>query len=1040
MLAPDSILHDHYRITYVVDERPDSVIYRAIDQRESLRVLVAELPQPNESALRDVQLLAEQIALVRSPSLLTLRDHFAMGLTYVLICDDPGGQDLERLARDRGGPLPENEVLNYVERLLIAIDAVHSHTPPLYLCDLRSTDLWSSLDGGLFMTPFTLARHIGAEPSPYRAPELHDTTSEPTAASDLYALGAVLYQLLTGWAPPTAAQREAGMPINSPRILNARVSPLAEQLVLRALELKPANRYQRAREMRSAVETVRLMAGRPLGATPPIAPSLPASAQPGMLPPPAPAVSGPRQATPPAGAPVQPPAYQPQAQPGYAPQPQSGYAAQPQTQPSYAAQPQAGYTQQPQAPRPAPVSRISNGCLLALVGVLAVLALMICIVGLWVGWLVMNNGMAALPVIGGATTNSTVVPAVPSAPSASAPTASAPPAAAAPFAASTTLTVTKEIADDAVGSVLYAPDGARLAVALGSTVQLRDGASLDPGPILVGHTGDVGALAFSPDGALLATGAQDDPQIRIWDAATGREVQTLSGHTDWIRSLAFSPDGALLASGAADRTLRLWDTRTWRELAVLEGHTDLIGNIAFSPDGTTLASASRDGTVRLWDVARRAQRDGFQFTAPVDPQTQAPYWLTGLAFSPDGRRIAVGSVSNNLYLLDARNGDLQREFRGHEGWVVLRGVAFSPAGDTIATAGLDGTVRIWSVVTGVQRAVLRQQGLRLIAVAWHPDGDRLVSSSDTGGSVTVWSPADEQVVQSVQLAQGSVTSLAYSLNGTVLATGGINGTVRLHSLADDRSRTLSGGSSTNQYLGFLSETQFVAISDTGDTVLIDLAGQGEPRQLEGLDGFALNLTISRDRRLIAAGNERGEVAIWDAQTLELVRILRGLDGAVYGLDFSRDASRIAAVSNQPTNAPTITVWDATNGNRLTTIRGLREPITAIAMLPGEDAVVGAGADGVLHVWNTRDGAELRSFAAAETEGWFSSIAVSPDGSLIATGSAAGTVEIWETASGRRISSLELAGGTIFAMAFRPDGAQLAVSTSLAGVFLIEPVA
>jgi WD40 repeat protein len=1039
MLAPDSILHDHYRITYVVDERPDSVIYRAIDQRESLRVLIAELPQPNEPALRDVQLLAEQISQVSAPGLLALRDHFAIGMTYVLVCDDPGGQDLERLARDRGGPLAEHEVLNYVERLLVAIDAVHNHAPVLYLCDLRSTDLWSSLDGGLFMTPFTLARHIGAEPSPYRAPELHDSTSEPTTASDLYALGAVLYQLLTGWAPPTAAQREAGTPINSPRMLNARVSPLGEQLVLRALELKPANRYQRAREMRSAVETVRLMAGRPLGATPPIDPALPASAQPGMPPQPAPGpVAGPPPPAPPGYQPP-PASYVPQgqAQPGYPPPPQPVYPVQGQApQPGYAPPP-AGYAAPQLQPPATPAGRMNNGCLLALVGVLAILALGICLVGLWIGWLVMNNGTAALPFIGGATASSTAAPTA----SAPAPTVAAPaPSAAAPFAAASTLTVTQELAEDVVGSVLYAPDGTRIAVSLGTTVQLRDGASLDPGPNLVGHTGDVGALAFSPDGALLATGAQNDPQIRIWTTATGREVQVLDGHTDWIRSLAFSPDGALLASGAADRTIRLWDTGSWQEIALLEGHTDLIGNIDFSPDGELLASTSRDGTVRLWDVARRAERGGFQFTAPVNPQTQAPYWLTGLDFSPDGRQIAVGSVSNSVYLLDVRDGDLQREFRGHSDWVVLRGVAFSPEGDTIASASLDGTVRIWSVRTGVQRAELQQQRLRLIAVAWHPDGDRLAASSDTGGSVTVWNAAEQAIVQSVQLAQGTVTSMAYSLNGTILATGGANGTVRLHSLADDRVRTLSGGSATNQYVGFLSETQFVAISDSGETVLLDLTGQSEPRPLEGLDGFALNMTISRDRRLIAAGNERGEIAIWDAQNLELVRTLRGLDGAVYGLDFSRDGARIAAVSNQPANTPTITVWDATNGNRLTTIRGLREPITAIAMLPGEDAVAGASADGTLYIWNVRDGVELRSFDAAEEQGWFSSLAVSPDGGVIATGSAAGIVELWETASGRRISSIDLQGGTIFALAFRNDGAQLAASTGLAGVFVIEPTA
>ncbi|NJN15245.1 MAG: serine/threonine protein kinase, partial [Oscillochloris sp.] len=270
MLAPDSLLREHYRITYVVDQRPDCVLYRAIDQRESLRVLIAELPQPNEAALNDVQSLAVEIATVQQSGLLTLRDHFVDGLICYMVAEDVGGQDLDRVARERGGPLPEQEVLASIERLLNTFEVLHDHRPALLLGDLRPTDLWSSLDGGLFLAPFVLARHVGEEPSSYRAPELTDHRTEPTTSSDIYALGAVAYQLLTGWAPPTAQQRQANTPLAAPRTLNARVSVLAEQMILRALEMKPANRYQRAREMHSALETVRLMAGRPLGASAPV--------------------------------------------------------------------------------------------------------------------------------------------------------------------------------------------------------------------------------------------------------------------------------------------------------------------------------------------------------------------------------------------------------------------------------------------------------------------------------------------------------------------------------------------------------------------------------------------------------------------------------------------------------------------------------------------------------------------------------------------------------------------------------------------------
>ncbi|WP_255603262.1 serine/threonine protein kinase [Oscillochloris sp. ZM17-4] len=890
MLALESTLYEHYRITYVVDERPDCVIYRAIDLRSSLRVLVAELPQVGAPVMDDVRALAGQIATVSTPGLLALRDHFAQAADYYLVADDPGGQDLDRVARDRSGPMPEPEVLNLVDRLLGALDVLHERNPPLLLGDLRSTDLWSSPDGGLSLAPFALVRHVGAEPSAYRAPELHDTQAEPTTSSDLYAIGAVLYQLLTGWPPPTAAQRDAGTPLNAPRTLNARVSALAEQLALRALEKKPANRYQRAREMRSALETVRLMAGRPLGALAPVDAAI--------APPPAPPAQPDRPAEPAAvvGPPPPAPPYGQPAPGTYAPAPQPQFAG--------------GYTQvipqaAPQsAPRPSP--RISNGCLIAIVAALALMTLLICLVGAFIGYRIYTG--AGIPLLSGGVAMSTPAPAGGAA-QATTPAAEQPaPTAGGVASATETFTQTQQIQEDAVGSVAYAPSGQVLAVGVGKTIQLRTGDTLDQGPTLIGHTGTISALAFSPDGAILASGAQDENTVILWDVATGQELRRLDGHTGWIRSLAFSPDGAALASGSTDTTVRLWDVARGQPLGVLEGHTDFLGNLAFSPDGSTLASASRDGTLRLWDVASRQPWAGFSYTAPTDPSTNQPYWLTGVAYSPDGKSIAVGSVSTSIYVLDAASGKLQRELKGHQDWVVIRGLSYSPDGRTLASASLDGTVRLWSPLTGTERASLTQRGMRLIGLSWAPDSQRLAVTSDTAGSLTIWNAQSRQAERTLLLAQGTVTTLAYSDSGTVLGSGGASGTVRLHIFPNDRQVNLNGGAPTSQFIGFVSDTQLAAISDAGEVVIIDLTGQDRNRQLQGLSGFALSLVVSRDRSLVAAGNERGEVAIWEVSSQRLLRTLRGLNGAAFSLAFNRDASQIAAVTNQDAGTSQIVVW------------------------------------------------------------------------------------------------------------------------------------
>ncbi len=1016
MLALESVLHDHYRITYVIDERPDCVIYRAIDMRESLRVLVAELPLPSDAAVPDVCALASQITAVSVPGLLALRDHFAEGTTYYVIADDPGGQDLDRVARDRGGPVPESEVLTLIDRLLNVLDVLHERTPPLVMGDLRSTDLWSSPDGGLSLAPFVLARHVGSEPSAYRAPELHDAQAEPTPSSDLYAVGAVLYQLLTGWPPPTAAQREAGVPLNAPRNLNARISALAEQLALRALEKKPANRYQRAREMRSALETVRLMAGRPLGALAPIEAPLASASLTAPTPPVEPVTAyGPPPAAPPYGQPA----------PGT-------YAA-----PSQYA---AGYTQVPpsQPAVPAPTARISNGCLIAIAVSLALVALTICLVGAFIGYRILTG--AGIPLLNGGTAMSATTTAGGAAhaatPSSGQP---APTPNGALLAAAATFTRTRQIREDVVGPAVYAPNGQLLAVGIGKAIRIRFGDTLDQGGTLVGHTGDISSLAFSPDSRILASGAQDENTIIVWDVATGQALRRLDGHTGWVRSLAFSPDGTTLASGSTDKTVRLWDVASGRFLGALEGHTDFLGNIAFSPDSATLASASRDGTVRLWDVAARRLHSEFSFTAPINPATNAPYWLTGLTYSPDGRTIAVGSVSASVYVIDAATGSLQRELKGHQDWVVIRGLSYSPDGRTLASASLDGTVRLWSPLTGTERAALTEHGMSLIGLSWAPDSQHLLSASDAAGSLTIWNVQSRQVERTVLLTQGTVTALAYSDTGKILGAGGASGTVRLHIFPNDRQVNLNGGAPTGQFIGFVSDTQLAAISDSGEVVIIDLTGQDRNRQLQGLQGFALSLVVSRDRSLVAAGNDRGEVAIWEASSQKLLRTLHGLIGPAATLSFNRDGSRIAAVSNQDVHAPQIVVWDVPSGDRKMTIKGQKAQITSLEMPAGSDTVASTSSDGSLTIWNVADGSAISTITAPREDHWFSSLTFSPDGKLLVTGSVVGTVEFWDPQSGARINSINLGTGMVLSLAFRPDGKQIAASTRDGGIYLLEPV-
>lgn len=1035
MLPPERTIHERYRIIYTVDERPGCTVYRVRDEQTNRLMLMASLLVA-PADLEDLRLLVRQVVTVRHEMILPVLDHFAEDDRYYVVCEDVSGQDLERTLRAQGGPVSEADGLAQTRQLLEALEYIHNQRPALFLADPFTSDILVRDDGAWRLTPFTMIRPLSHTPSPYRAPELDQSEAEPTPTSDLYALTALLYYALTGWAPPTPAQRQAGMPLTGPRSLNPKLASLTEQVVLRGLQLKPENRYQVPTEMRMSLDMVQLMAGRSLGADAPlpaVAPQLPypptpSAGPPLIVPPTSDAAQGMPAGLPPPAAPM-----------GYAAPPPGTTIPLPESQPL----PQTG-------PPASSKNALRTGCLVAFALGLALAAIAICAA---LAWFIPGSPLPGL--LGRTAPSAVPVPQVAEAtplpelatPAESAATAEAMPGAATAVALPTLeplvlgpraitlqsaaqITQTRVITSEEVGPVAFAPDGSILAVGVSNVIRLRDAQTLadfSPPRALLGHTGKLFTLAFSPDGKLLASGAIDENTVRLWDAATGAQVRTLSGHNDWIRIVAFSPDGKTLASGSFDTSIKLWDVASGQLIRTLQGHSGFISTVAFSPDGKFLASSASDGTVQMWDLLSGARRDGFSFATTPNPATGKPLWTTGLAFSPDGKTLAVGMEDGSIALADAATGSIPRTLRGHTSIVVSRALQFSPDGTTLASGSFDGTVRLWDIATGTQQAVLQGHGLRVLAVAFSPDGTHLASTSDQGGQLLLWDVATGRVERSLRVGQGVVTGLHFSPDGTILGSVGYNGATHMHLLQQKQFRTLIGSPLALNSLVFLDNRHVASIADDGTVALLDLSA-GNGNVLQGAEGNAVNLAASADGTLLAAGSDTGAIMRWNGTNGQPQPVLHGKLGFVYALAVSSDGGLIAAAG--PARDPQIEIWDAVGGKLLHTIPADNGSAIAIVFQPRGGALAVATAEGKLQLWDARSGALAQTITVPPEQGRFSALAFSPDGTMLVTGAPTGELTFWEARSGAQVAALpplDTNQSGVYAAAFSADGQQLALA-------------
>jgi WD40 repeat protein len=564
---------------------------------------------------------------------------------------------------------------------------------------------------------------------------------------------------------------------------------------------------------------------------------------------------------------------------------------------------------------------------------------------------------------------------------------------------------------------------------------------------LSGHDGAVSDVAFSPDGKTLAT--SDDKQVMLWDIANGTRVATVATRGQPV----FSPDGRTLAVADQDGVV-LWDVALRRQTAVLSGGKS---PIAFSADGRTLTSAGGDPgeKVIVWDVRSHEQTstvavgegDSFGTGLSTDGRLAIPYstsasvwevarnrklitfdpkgYMFSVAFSPDGRTLAMGEQLGGIYLWDLATGAEAGVLKGHTSAVLS--LSFSPDGRSLLSGGHDKNVILWDLA---RRSVIKRlpsPGL-VDSVAFGPDGTTF-ASGDEAGTVTLW-----RVDARPTLAAGTVPTttrptpdsqgpgpIAITGNGRTYAYAG-DQEIIVRSFVNPTDATVLQGHA--DHLAFSPDGRTLAAGNfSGNTLTLWDVEAGTHRTLQ--DGGEL-VAFSPDGRLLASAGKFTDIGLWDARAYTKIGSLP-LTEEIDSLAISPDGRTLAAGGFTD-----VTLWDLDSRSVAARVpsRSQRDRVYNIAFSPdgrtlawtaegGFNQIVSRGGKVILLDLDRRT--ELASLPG--DTGYMHGVSFSPDGSMVASASAT-EVLLWSIPQLALISALSSRTGDINSVAFSPDGAIL----------------
>ena len=497
------------------------------------------------------------------------------------------------------------------------------------------------------------------------------------------------------------------------------------------------------------------------------------------------------------------------------------------------------------------------------------------------------------------------------------------------------------------------------------------------------------ALAVTRDSKLIATGGWD-AKVRIFDRESGKVLHTLEHGGEYVHAVAFAPDGKTLATGGNDPQafVTLWDVETGKQIKSFKGHDDSVVSVAFSNDGSRLLTGSYDKTARLWNV-----QSGEELLA----LKRHTWWVWTAAFSRDDERIVTAGQDGTAIVWDAKTGKtLFPPFRGHHGPVYS--ATFTPDGTHVVTGGYDRRILIWDpreiepenfknlaseggVIPPAKFQSLDGHTDAVRSVAFAPGADKtLLVSAGQDHTVRIWDFPHRTAIKAFRGHGGSVHAASILTDGKAVLSAAHDGVVREWSIDNyEELRTLQG------------------------------------RILSGHQDAILGAAYSKDQKQIITASRDRTARTWNTGTGKPE--MKFEEGHAYLAStaiFFPDGRRLltSAVDN------TTRLWDVTTGGQL--LRMDHTGRSAAAAVTSDGRLVATGGDDKsVQLWDARTGALLKKLPGHIAE--VTTLAFSPDHLQLASGDAKGHVRVWNVETGEALANLEGHTRKISAIAYTPDG-------------------